>query len=229
MNSDLLRCNGRPGYLQRVLFMLLIPLAQGMYFFINLTTTRAHDITTFVDRLIPFNEWFIIPYVFWYVYTFGTLLALAYADYKTYYRLLFSILTGMAVCFVIYFFYPTTVPRPHVPGTNGLQRLVLDIYSDDRPYNCFPSIHMLDTILITLFLFRHKKGAPLKVTTGIICVLIYMSTLFIKQHSVLDALASTALGIILFWVFENERVMRKLSELQRLLPQKRKTYLDGDT
>lgn len=229
MNNELLKRNGWTGYFYRILFMLLIPMAQGMYFLINLTTTRAHDITIFLDKLIPFNEWFIIPYVFWYVYTFGTLLTLAYSDYRTYYKLLFSILAGMMICFVIYFFYPTTVPRPHIPGTNLLQRLVLDIYNDDRPYNCFPSIHMLDTLLITLFLCKYNKGLLMRISTVIICVLIYLSTLFVKQHSILDAVASTILGITLFFVFENEFVVRKLKGLlELLLPQKRKSSLDED-
>ncbi|OPX44772.1 PAP2 superfamily protein [Ruminiclostridium hungatei] len=217
MNTDLLMQNGKKGYLYRILFMLLVPMAQGIYFFLNLTTTQAYDITIFLDKFIPFNEWFIIPYVFWYVYTFGALLVLALTDYKTYYRLLFSIVTGMLVCFVIYYIFPTTVPRPHVPGTNPLQKMVLSIYGNDKPYNCFPSIHMLDTLLITLFVFKHNKHLWIKAASAVICVSIYLSTWFVKQHSILDAVASTILAVILFFVFENQHVIKKLVSLRELL------------
>ncbi len=217
MNTDLLKLNGKRGYFYRILFILLVPMAQGLYFLINLTTTRAYDITIYLDKFIPFNEWFILPYVFWYFYTFGALLILAYVDYKTFYKLLFSIVTGMLVCFTVYVIFPTTVPRPHVEGTNLLQKLVLYIYGNDKPYNCFPSIHMMDTLLITMFIFKHFKSRLLKLSTGIICVCIYLSTWFVKQHSILDAVASTILGISLFFVFENEYVIRKLSELREIL------------
>ncbi len=217
MNTDLLMQNGKKGYFFRILFMLLVPMAQGIYFFLNLTTTQAYDITIYLDKFIPFNEWFILPYVFWYVYTFGALLVLALTDYKTYYKLLFSIVTGMLVCFVIYYTFPTTVPRPYVPGTNLLQKMVLSIYGNDKPYNCFPSIHMLDTLLITLFALKYNKRLWIKGASVVICVSIYMSTWFVKQHSILDAVASTILGVILFFLFENEFIIRKLVSLKELL------------
>ncbi len=217
MNAELLKTNGFKGYFLRLLFMLLVPAAQGIYFLINLTTTRAYDITIYLDKFIPFNEWFIIPYIFWYVYTFGALLILAYTDYKTYYKLLFSIVTGMMICFIVYYFFPTTVPRPNVPGTNLLQKMVLIIYGNDKPYNCFPSIHMMDTLLITLFVFKHNRNLILKISSAVICVSIYLSTWFVKQHSILDAVASTILAIILFFVFENQYVIRKLESLREAL------------
>ncbi len=213
-NATLLKSNGFQGYFLRILFIALVPMAQGIYFLLNLTTTRAFDITIFLDSFIPFREWFILPYVFWYFYTFGALLVLAFMDYKTYYKLLFSIVIGMLICFVVYAFFPTTVPRPHVQGTNALQKLVLFIYSNDKPYNCFPSIHMLDTLLITLFIFKSYRSVALKAASAVTCVLIYMSTLFVKQHSILDAVASTILGITLFILFENAYVLRKLESLK---------------
>ncbi len=216
-NVTLLNSNGLRGYFLRILFIALVPMAQGIYFLLNLTTTSAFDITIFLDSFIPFNEWFIIPYVFWYFYTFGALLILAFIDYKTYYKLLFSIVTGMLICFVVYALFPTTVPRPHVPGTNALQKLVLFIYGNDKPYNCFPSIHMLDTLLITLFIFKHYKSILLKAASAVTCVAIYLSTFFVKQHSILDAVASTILGITLFILFENAFILKKLENLREFI------------
>lgn len=225
INTDLIKTNGRSGYFYRILFMILVPMAQCIYFFLNLTTTGAYDITIFLDKFIPFNEWFIIPYVFWYLYTFGTLLVLAYFDHKTYFKLLFSILIGMLVCFVIYYFFPTTVPRLEVIVPNNiLKKAVLMIYKNDRPFNCFPSIHMLDTILITMFLFKYSKSFLIKISSVFICVAIYMSTFSIRQHSILDAVASTILGVILFFVFENGIITKKIESIRDvLIPQKPKS------
>lgn len=217
INTDLLKANSITGYFFRLLFMLLIPAAQGIYFLINLTTTTAYDITIFLDKFIPFNEWFIIPYVFWYIYTFGALLVLAFTDYKTYFKLLFSIVTGMLVCFLVYVIFPTTVPRPSIEGTNILKQMVLYIYGNDKPYNCFPSIHMMDTLLITLFAFKHNRSRILKLSSAVICVSIYLSTFFVKQHSILDAVASTILAVGLFYVFENEYVLRKMENIREII------------
>jgi len=217
LSNELLSRDGRSGYFYRILFIILIPIAQSIYFLINLTTTSAsaHNVTIFLDKLIPFNEWFVIPYVFWYGYTFGALLLLAYFDHKTYYKLLFSIFIGMLVCFVIYLTYPSTVFRPEgIVPDNILKKTVLLIYSNDRPYNCLPSIHVLDTLLITMFLFKYNKSFLIKGSSAFICVLIYMSTLFIKQHSILDAVASTILGAILFYAFESEVIAKKLEDIR---------------
>lgn len=229
MNNNLLSRDNIQAYFRRILLMLLIPAAQGIYFLLNITTKSAHDVTIFLDKLIPFNEWFIIPYIFWYFYTFGMLLVLAFYDPKIYYKLLFSILTGMLICFVIYYVYPTTVPRPAVTPDNLLKKAVLMIYGDDRPYNCFPSIHMLDTLLITLFLSKYSKKLMTKISSGVMCVLIYLSTWFVKQHSILDAIASTVLGILLFMIFENEYVNRRMENLiNNLTIRNRKTPYSED-
>ncbi|EGD46455.1 phosphoesterase PA-phosphatase related protein [Ruminiclostridium papyrosolvens DSM 2782] len=213
MTNNFLNRDNLVVYFRRVLFMLLIPMAQCVYFLLNVTTKGAHDVTTFLDSLIPFNEWFIIPYVFWYLYIFGILLVLAYCNEKIYYKLLFSILIGMFVCFAIYYIYPTTVPRPEVVPDNLLKKAVLIIYGKDRPVNCFPSIHMLDTILLTMFTLKYGKGLLMRFSSVAMCILIYMSTWFTKQHSVLDAVASTVLGTILFLIFENQYVYGKLESI----------------
>ncbi len=213
MTNNFLNRDNLVVYFRRVLLMLLIPMAQCVYFLLNVTTKGAHDVTTFLDSLIPFNEWFIIPYVFWYLYIFGILLVLAYCNEKIYYKLLFSILIGMFVCFAIYYIYPSTVPRPEVAPDNLLKKAVLIIYSKDRPYNCFPSIHMLDTILLTMFTLKYAKGLLIRFSSVAMCILIYMSTWFTKQHSVLDAVASTVLGTILFLIFENQYVYGKLESI----------------
>lgn len=228
MRNDLLKQNGGSGYFYRVLLMLLIPMGQVIYFLLNITTTKAYDITIFLDKLIPFNEWFIIPYIFWYVYTFGTLLLLAYFDHKTYYKLLFSILIGMLICFMVYYLFPTTVPRPRLAPDSILKRMVLIIYSNDKPYNCLPSIHVLDTILITMFLFKHSKSLLLKISTVGICISIYLSTLFVKQHSVLDAVASSILGVILFLVFESEFITKMFEGIRENIIRQKSKSLSED-
>lgn len=219
INNDYLKSDGQRGYFYRLLFILLIPMAQGIYFLLNAITTKAYDITIYLDKMIPFNEWFVLPYVFWYIYTFGFLLLMAYYDYKTYFKLLFNIVIGMLICFLIYYLFPTTVPRPEIISDNILKKMVMMIYSNDKPYNCFPSIHILDTYLIAVYLLKYSKNLILKISTVAISVSIYLSTLFIKQHSLLDIVAATILGSVLFFLTESEFVAKKLEVIKYTLRQ----------
>lgn len=217
INFDGLKSDGRFGYFYRILFMLLIPIEQGIYFVLNTMTTKAYDITIYLDKLIPFNEWFVLPYVFWYVYTFGLLLLFAYYDYKAYFRLLFTIVTGVLICYFIYYLFPTTVPRPEIIPDNILKKMVMIIYNNDKPFNCFPSIHILDTYLIGLYLFKYGTSVKIKILTAGISASIFLSTLFIKQHSILDIAAAVTLGSILFIFTESEFAAKKFEVVRNAL------------
>jgi len=136
---------------------------------------------------------------------------LAVADYKSYFRLIMGIAAGMAICFAIYLIFPTTVPRPEVTGNDIFSRLVRFVYSRDNPYNCFPSIHVLDTVLATLFMWKSSRSGILKGIALPSCILICVSTLFVKQHYILDGIAATILAMSLYMVFTNEYLFRRVT------------------
>ena len=138
------------------------------------------------------------------------LIYFAIVDSKTYYCLLASDVCGMLICFVIYYFFPTTVPRPTIIGTDFFSNLVKYIYASDNPYNCFPSIHVLSSFLPILFTFKYNKSRIMKVFTLISGIMIILSTLFVKQHYFLDVLASLILSSILYLVVSNELLWGKL-------------------
>ncbi|MCX7921211.1 MAG: phosphatase PAP2 family protein [Clostridia bacterium] len=205
----------------RLCFIAALPLVQSLYFVLSNITQNAHNVNTFIDELIPFNRFFVVPYVFWYFYTVCVLVFFAFANYKIYFQLLSSIIAGMFVCFTIYYFFPTTVPRPgpEVLGNDVFSNLVRTIYASDKPYNCFPSIHMMDTALTTMFFFRYTKNWVVRASTLVTAILIYLSTFFIKQHSVLDALSATILAVVLYMVFTNESLWSRVP-LGRIIPAK---------
>lgn len=196
-------------FVGRLCYLISLPFMQIFYSALNTPRNYVHNIGTLIDRLIPFNKVFIIPYVFWYVYVFATLLFFAAADYRSYFRLLFGILTGMAVCFIIYYIFPTTVPRPEVYGNDILSGMVRKIYFNDNPFNCFPSIHILDTFLVSAYLWKYDKSRVLRFFIILSSVSIYMSTLFVKQHYLLDAVSATLLGMMLYFVFNSDHIWSK--------------------
>ncbi|WHY88762.1 phosphatase PAP2 family protein [Neobacillus novalis] len=196
-----------------LLFLLVMPLLGKVYELLNTRANDAVDLTSTVDKAIPFISVFIIPYILWYAYLFCYLVYFCFKDTKIYIKTLILIVIAELICFVIYFFFQTTVPRPTVEGNNVVIHLVQWIYANDRPVNCFPSIHVLTTFAIMLASLNIKNKHVLNnLTIHILGTLIIISTLFVKQHVILDMIGSMFLVTFLYGItFElvSFRVSRK--------------------
>ncbi len=194
-----------------LLFLLVIPLLAKIYELLNSHSHRAVDISTALDQTIPFLSVFIIPYILWYAYIFCYLVYFCFKDTKVYLKTLILIVIAELICFVIYFFFQTTVPRPTITDNNVFSHLVLWIYNNDRPFNCFPSIHVLTTFVIMLASLHVKN----KHVINNICIhgvgtLIIISTLFVKQHVIFDMIGSMFLVTFLYGIaFEFISLSRK--------------------
>ncbi|MEH7085234.1 phosphatase PAP2 family protein [Neobacillus drentensis] len=184
-----------------LLFLLVIPALAKIYELLNSRSHRSIDISTSIDHAIPFLSVFIIPYIIWYAYIFGYLVYFCFKDTKVYLKTLILIVVGELICFVIYFFFQTTVPRPTIIGDNYFNNLVQWIYAHDRPFNCFPSIHVLTTFTIMLASLHIKnKHVIHHLCIHIIGTLIIISTLFVKQHVIFDMIGSMFLVTFLYGI-----------------------------
>lgn len=191
-----------------LLLLLVLPALGWIYTILNENTTSATQIPLPMDNDIPFIVSFVVPYIIWYVFVFGYLVYFCFKDTDVYVKTLLTIVIGELICFVIYFFFQTTVPRPTIEGNGFFVMLVKYIYAHDQPVNCFPSIHVLTTYAIMLASFHIKNKHRLN-TYFIhgMGSLIILSTLFIKQHVVLDMVASMFLVAFIYGtVFELYRV-----------------------
>jgi membrane-associated phospholipid phosphatase len=182
--------------------LLSIPLLNIIYQVLNDGERGARQLITAVDHQIPFVEIFVVPYLLWYAFIFLMFIYFCIYDRAIYYRTLLSFCIGMLVCYVIYFFFQTTVPRPELMGNGILTSMVKYVYGADQPFNCFPSIHVLSSYLMILGI-RHSKLWTIKkdIIVSTIAYSIILSTLFVKQHVVLDVVAGVLLGSLLFKLF----------------------------
>lgn len=176
-------------------WILSVPLLGYIYSLLNNPTRGAHNLATNLDRSIPFVKSFILPYVGWYFFLFITLIYFGWKDRETYKKTLLAVNISLALSYVVYFFYQTSVTRPELVGTDFLTQLVRVIYENDAPFNCFPSIHSLTSYLM----IRGIWGSPVKnpLNTVIIigmAVMIILSTMFVKQHVLLDVVSAIFLG-----------------------------------
>lgn len=196
--------------LVRICCAFIIPLVSIIHIALNIYRDNLHNIGTKLDEMIPFVPVFALPYLYWFIYISIGLLYFAFVDGKNYFRLLSSIVTGMCLCFVIFYFYPTVVPRPYIGGNSLLENMVGFIYSVDNPYNCFPSIHVLNSMLVTLFIYPYNKNFWVRSWSVASCISIILSTLLIKQHFVLDAVAGILLSTAVYLFFTNEQIWKSI-------------------
>ncbi|MFE0503219.1 phosphatase PAP2 family protein [Peribacillus butanolivorans] len=176
-------------------YSLLLVLTSSIYSIINQSTGHAVDVTTIIDGEIPFIKEFVVPYLLWYPYIYGLLIYYCFVDRKHYFVALGSLISGKLICFIVYCFWQTTVPRPEVVGNDIFANLVRLVYSHDQPVNCLPSIHVLTTFIMMIVVYKRKdqhKWEYASVTA--FGTLIILSTLFTKQHAVLDVLAGILLA-----------------------------------
>ena len=165
-----------------------------------LTAERYYPMHCALDDWIPFCELFIIPYTFWYFYLLGAHLFLLRYDIAAFRKMMLFFIITYAYAILFCFFFPNCQElRPeHFARNNLLTRLTGLIYAADTNTNVSPSMHVLGTLAATFALwntdrFRTKQGhAALAVITVLICV----STVFVKQHSVLDIIAALPISAV---------------------------------
>ncbi len=165
------------------------------------------SVATPIDALIPFEPAWVWIYLFgWWLFIFG---GGAYYLWKVRHnstRLrqgLLAVLVMQLGAWAIHLLLPTYMPRPLLSPDGSLSlELVRLIYTVDPPTHAFPSLHVASTFVIAYFLQYHiphvrpLEKRLLRLTSWSALVLISLSTLFIKQHSVVDVLGGLLWGYI---------------------------------
>lgn len=154
------------------------------------------------DDLIPFCEFFVIPYVLWYVMlAFSSLYTLLF-DVSAFKKLyIFLSVTG-AITFALYILFPNMQNlRPtEFARDNIFVDVMKNLYAVDTNTNVCPSFHVVFSLgmLFSLWSSKHFKTPVWRAVFLIITVLICLSTVFLKQHSVIDIIVGAALSFAVF-------------------------------
>jgi membrane-associated phospholipid phosphatase len=155
-----------------------------------------------LDDYIPFVKEMVIPYLFWYIYIMIALIYLGFTSKKDFYDLAIFMFAGMTICFIIYAIFPNGQNlRPTIKGTDIFSRMVYYIYNTDTPTNCAPSMHVLDSIAVHVALVKCealKNKFWTKFSSFVTMILIIMSTVMLKQHSILDVIYGIILSALLY-------------------------------
>lgn len=168
-------------------------------------TKRYYVIHTSFDEIIPFIEIFIIPYLLWFGFVAITMMYFFFTNKNDFYRLSIFLFTGMTIFLIISTLYPNgQILRPTVfERDNIFVDLVKRLYATDTPTNIFPSIHVYNSIGAYVGIRNSQRLKDNKfVQRGslILATLIILSTMFLKQHSVVDVLGAFVLAMPMYYL-----------------------------
>lgn len=158
-----------------------------------------------LDDYIPFVEYFVVPYLLWFLFIALGAFYLFFTDKKGFLRMAVFLIAGMTAFLIICTVFPNGLHlRPEeFARDNIFTDLVKYVYSTDTPTNVLPSMHVFNSLGLCIGLTRSAsvKRRPLAcVGIRILTILIILSTMFLKQHSVTDVIAGLALSGILYQV-----------------------------
>lgn len=195
----------------RALWLILLLLTQLLYFPINRSVQGGVILKTPLDVYLPLWGIWAIPYLLSLLWWAGSFLWAAWKmEDDLYLAFVVGTLAVMLTSYLIYLIFPTYIDRPVLDGTHWTTELVRFIYGNDRSYNAFPSGHTYTTVLIALFWSRwYPRQRWLWIT---ITVVILFSTLFTRQHYILDLIAGSLLAWAgyrfgLWWVARRDRAV----------------------
>ncbi len=169
--------------------------------------SNVTDIYSFIDDLIPFCELFVIPYFLWFAFIAVGYVFLFFNNRTDFLRMCAFLYIGMTVCLIVYTLFPNgqslRIDYSALGRENALIDYISQLQQGDTPYNVFPSIHCLNSIGMNIALAKNewcKKHSWAIHTATILTVLICLSTVFVKQHSILDVFGSLILSIPLYYI-----------------------------
>ena len=156
-----------------------------------------------LDDYIPFVEYFIVPYLLWFLFIAVTIAYFFFTDKKGYYQLTAFLFTGMTIFLIICTVFPNELNlRPHTFANDTVfTRLVQQLYSTDTPTNVLPSIHVYNSLGAAIAIGHSqalKKHRGIQFASYGLAGLIIQSTMFLKQHSVTDVIAAVALAFMIY-------------------------------
>lgn len=195
---------------KHVWLFLAAPVYFASFFLVERVIGNDHGFLSMllpVDRLIPFWEWAIFPYILWYPFMIAMAFCLYFTDARAFKRYMLFFIIGffstVAFCFIV----PNGTAADFRPDTDALGRnniatwLLNDfIWKNDTYTNVMPSLHVVGTMMVVFGFFdsKFKKNKALAALIIVLAAAIIGSTVFVKQHAILDVIVGGVYSAVLY-------------------------------
>ena len=185
---------------------LFLPVYLGIFFTIEHFITDNYWATQLpIDYKIPFLEGFAPIYASWSVLLFILGIYLILKDGEGFRRYMWSIMITFLFSTLICALIPNGQDlRPDLETLgreNLFTRLIGVLYASDTNTNVCPSLHVVGSLaawFAVLHNNRLRRTRWVPVAVGVLACLISVSTVMIKQHSLLDVIVGVPYALILY-------------------------------
>lgn len=158
---------------------------------------RCFILETSIDRLIPFHTPAFVIYFLAFLQWLNAILITCKQETNKGYKLFSGFIIGSIIGFIIYMVFPTAINRPHFEAVTIFDKFAKFIFSVDNVINACPSFHCYCSTYVLLVLKNSDNTSNKTYKLNVIfSILVFLSTLFTKQHSIIDV----PCGILLAYV-----------------------------
>ena len=176
--------------------------------------SKVHFVKIALDDKIPLIKPFVIVYLSAFVQWALFMYVLIKQNSKFGYKYCSAIIIGSIIGFIIFMVYPTGIQRPEING-NGILDFVLKVtYSTDSIINALPSFHCFCSWICLRGLIEIEGvDRKWKILNAIFSILVFLSTLFIKQHFFIDVPTGILLAEISIWISKKYQLTNLFNKL----------------
>lgn len=197
--------------------MIALMLAVPLYLVIaaSVRGRALHAPSLALDRAVPLVPAWAL--VYGTLYLFLILLPVFVVRVESHIRRMFlTYLTVWITAYACFLIYPTIAPRPPTVTIDSFVTWGLGaLYAADPPYNCFPSLHVAHSFVSALACSRVHRGVGW--AAGCCAAVVGISTLYTKQHYVLDVIAGALLAYAAYTVLLRRHPVSDIPEVDRRL------------
>ena len=153
-----------------------------------------HSIPVPFENAIPCAPEWVTVYTATFIFWLLGLAVCMTRERELCFRMFTGIYIAELICAVFFVAMPTVIVRPEATGGVYYDRLLAQLYAADQPTNLFPSMHCMFAYMVFRGFMIAKLDKPVIIGSGLFAALVCTSTVFVKQHFLLDTFAGIILG-----------------------------------
>ena len=189
---------------KHIILALYVPIYLICFFFLErAVTTDFTALNSPIDDIIPFIPVFIVPYILWFFYIAASAIYFFFVSQRDFVKLMSFLIIGMTAYLIICYIFPNGLRdfRPaQLDAESPFYGMISWLYATDTSTNVFPSIHVYNSIGVHIAISRSDKirHKAVKIGSLVLCILICLSTMFMKQHALIDVIGGCVMGQLVY-------------------------------
>jgi membrane-associated phospholipid phosphatase len=162
---------------------------------------------TWFDRVIGYHKLFTYVYLSFFLLVF---ISIALTDEDISFRCSRAIMLNACISALVFFFFPTTMTLAYFNDSHdGNYFMMKIIRSFDKNYNCFPSIHIANSLVATIYFNKRRKRFG-QIASVLWFLLIAWSVISTRQHYFIDIIGGIAVAVTSVMVINRTTTNAKL-------------------